>query len=841
MHRHLRGRLTTLQQPPPSKHAEAPAAVAEHREGCAVTDAILRDARLAIRALARTPGFTIAAVLTLGIGMGGTVLMLTAANAAFREPLAFGNADRLVHIWQVSSRANTVAVPLMVARDWETASKSFDSIGLALGSGSVNISNGADADRAVRGMVSRNFFATLGVTPVVGRSFSTEEASTNGPVAAVISDALWERLFGRTPDVLSRAIHIEGVPHPVVGVMPSGFSYPVGSDLWTTFERNGPAGYGGRTSHNFEVIGRLAPNVSIERAQSELEQVTRGLHEIDPGMKREGYGVRLVDLRSSLLDTGGTALLILTAAVGCVLVIACVNVANLILARAVTREAQSTLRVALGATSADLLRLFLVESVILAAAGTVVGSVLVTLSAGIVRGVLPAGLTSEAIQPDPAVLLTCAGLMLVAGIGCGLPAALHCARLDLRSSMSGGSRSLAREPKGMNVLTAVEVAIACVLLVGAGVLLRSLSRLQVVDPGFKSDNVLVSMFSLGAAPGSPYTDAVRRAQFLDALIDRSDAVPGVDRVGVTSSLPFAFSPNARLEEEGEVVTDRTLGLSTHYRVIGGDYFQALQIALKAGRLFDARDRQGAPHVAIVNETVVQRLWGGGEAVGRRVRMRNMDGLEQYATVVGVVADVRHRGLTQAPIPEVFFPYAQRPMRTFSMALVATTSTAPASVISGLRGAVREADPGISSAFALLSERVDLLMAPARFRTRLLAAFAAVALLLAAVGLFAVVSYAVARRTREIGIRMALGADARSVQRLVIARGMTPVVIGTLIGAWIALSLGRFVSGLVYEITPRDPIAFGVALIALPLVALVATWLPARRATRVDPTTALRAE
>ncbi len=655
----------------------------------------------------------------------------------------------------------------------------------------------------------------------------------------MISDALWERLFGRAPDVLSRAIQIEGVPHPVVGVLPAGFSYPVGSDLWTTFERNGE--YGGRTSHNFEVIGRLAPNVTLEQAQSELEQVTRGLHEIDPGMKKEGYGVRLVDLRSDLLDTGGTALLLLTAAVGCVLVIACVNVANLILARAVTREAQSTLRVALGATSADLLRLFLVESVMLAAAGTAVGSVLVTMSAGIARGILPAGLTSESIRLDPSVMLTCAVLMLAAGMACGLPAALHCARLDLRSSMSGTSRSLAREPKGMSVLTAVEVAIACVLLVGAGVLLRSLSRLQVVDPGFKSDNVLVSTFSLGSAPGSHYNNPIRRAQFLDALIDRSDAVPGIDRVGVSSSLPFSFSPNARLEEEGQPVSDRTLALSAHYRVIGGDYFQALQIPLRAGRLFDARDRQGAPHVAIVNEAVVQRWWGGGEAIGRRVRMRNMDGLEQYATVVGVVADVRHRGLTQPPIPEVFFPYAQRPTRTFGMALVASTSIAPASVISGLRGAVREVDPTMSSAFALLADRVDLLVAPARFRTRLLAAFAAVALLLAAVGLFAVVSYAVARRTREIGIRMALGADARSVQRLVIARGMMPVLAGTLAGAWIALALGRFVSGLVFEITPRDPVAFGVALVALPLVALIASWLPARRATCVDPTTALRAE
>ena len=804
-------------------------------------EAILRDARLAFRALTRTPGFTAAAVLTLGIGMGGTVLMLTAANAAFREPLAFGHADRLVHIWQVSPRANQIAVPLMVARDWEAASKTVDSIALTLGGGAVNISNGADADRAVRGVVSSNFFSTLGVTPILGRTFSTEEAVANGPVAAVISDALWERLFGRAPDVLSRAIQIESVPHPVVGVMPRGFSYPVGSDLWTTFERNGDGTYGGRTAHNFEVIARLAPNVSLNHAQAEFDRLTRGLHEIDPVMKKEGHGVRLVDLRSDLLDAGGTALLLLTAAVGCVLVIACVNVANLILARAVTREAQSTLRVALGATSRDLLRLFLVESVLLAAAGTAVGSVLVTLSAGIARGVLPSGLTSQPIQLDPGVLLTCAILMIAAGIACGLPAALHCARLDLRSSMAGASRSLAREPRGMSVLTAVEVAIACVLLVGAGVLLRSLSRLQVVDPGFKSENVLVSTFSLGSAPGSRYMDPARRAQFLDALIDRADTVPGVDRVGVSSSLPFAFSPNARIEEEGDVLAEGNVGLSTHYRAIGGDYFQALQIPVRAGRLFDARDRQGAPHVAIVNETVVQRLWSGRDPLGRRVRMRNIDGVEQYATVVGVVADIRHRSLTQPPVPEVFFPYAQRPMRTFSMALVVSASIAPSSAISGLRAAVRDADPGMSSAFTPLADRVDLLVAPARFRTRLLTGFAAVAVVLAGVGLFAVVSYAVARRTREIGIRMALGADARKVQRMVIARGMIPVIAGTVVGAWTSLSIASFISGLVFEISPRDPVAFAVALVTLPMVALFATWLPARRATRVDPTTALRAE
>jgi predicted permease len=806
-----------------------------------VIESISRDARLAWRALMRTPGFTTAAVLTMGVGMGGTVLMLTAANAAFRQPLAFGHADRLVHIWQVSARSNQIAIPLVVARDWESAAQSLDSVALALGAGSVNISNGADAERAVRGMVSRSLFSTLGVQPIRGRTFSEEEAATNGPLAVVISDGLWERLFARTPDVLSRTVQIEGIPHPVVGVMPAGFSYPVGADLWTTFERSGPDGYGGRTAHNFEVIARLADGVTIAQAQAEIEHITRGLHNIDAAMRKEGHGVRLSDLRADLLGAGGPALLLLTAAVGCVLLIACVNVANLLLSRAVTREAQSTLRVALGATSRDLLRLFLVESVLIAAAGSAVGSVLVTLSSGIARGLLPAGLASDAIQPDLIVLLVCGVLMLAAGVACGLPASLHCARLDLRSSLSGASRAVVREPRGMSVLTASEVAIACVLLVGAGILVRSLSKLEVVDPGFESGNVLVSTFSLGAAPGSRYAEPEARARFLDVLVDRARAVPGVERVGVTSSLPFAFSPNARPEEEGVGPGEREPGPSTHYRVIGGDYFQALQIPLRAGRFFDARDRAGAPHVVIVNETLAARMWGGGDALGRRLRMRNMDGLEQFATVVGVVADIRHRALTQPAVAEVFFPYAQRPVRTFSTGLVVRTRMAPESAVAGLRGAVREADPGMSSSFVGLADRVDVLVAPARFRTRLLAAFALVALLLAAVGLFAVVSYGVARRTREIGIRMALGADARQVQRMVIARSMTPVLVGTIAGAWTAVLLGRFVAGLVFEVSPRDPVAYSISILTLPLVGLAATWLPARRATRVDPTAALRAE
>ncbi len=527
-------------------------------------DTVGRDTRLAVRSLLRTPGFTVAAVITLGIGLGGTASMLTTASAAFRQPLAAGNADRVVHIWQTSQRSNQISVPLKVGRDWEASLQSIDSLGLALGAGTVNVTNGADAERAVRANVSRSFFATLGVSAALGRVFSAEESSMNGPLAVVISDALWERMFARSPAVLGNTIRIEGVSHPIVGVMPRGFSYPLTADLWTTFDRLGPDAYGDRTAHNFEVIARLKPGVSMSQAQNELNRVNAQLLETHQPMRKEGFGARMSDLRTDLLDTSGTALLILTGAVGCVLLIACANVANLLLARAVTRESQATLRVALGATPRDLLRLFLVESVVLAVAGTALGALLVIWSSSIATRILPAGLTSTSISPDPSVILGCAVIMLVVGIACGLPSALHSARLDLRTAISAGTRSLTREPRGMTILTAIEVAVACVLLIGAGLLIRSLTRLEVVDPGFQVENVVLTPFSLGAAPGSPYTEPVRRAQFLDGVLERRAAylascMPG-SRAACRSrsARPRASRKRVRTRQRGPNVQAHTI-------------------------------------------------------------------------------------------------------------------------------------------------------------------------------------------------------------------------------------------------------------------------------------------
>jgi putative ABC transport system permease protein len=385
------------------------------------------------------------------------------------------------------------------------------------------------------------------------------------------------------------------------------------------------------------------------------------------------------------------------------------------------------------------------------------------------------------------------------------------------------------------------VALACVLLIGAGLLVRSLSRLEVVNSGFSPKNALISPIALGSAAGSPYEDVNRRATFLDQMIEKIRSLPGVAFAGTTSSAPFTFSPNALLEEEGVPLGQWGNAPATEYRVIGGDYFQALGVPLKSGRLFNDGDSRGAPLVAVVNEATARLLWQGGQAIGRRVRMANMDGIKDYATVVGVVGDVRHRGLTQPISSEVFFPYRQRPQRTWSSSLVVRTSIAPASVIGEARAAVRATDPSIPPAFSMLADRVDIQVQPARFRARVLVAFAVVSLLLAAVGLFAVISYSVARRTREIGIRIALGASPRAVQRLVMLHGMIPVIVGTFAGGWIAFLLAQSVASLVFEISPRDPLTFTVVAMVLLGSALVATWLPAARATRIDPTTALRSE
>lgn len=803
-------------------------------------DSLLREVRLAVRSLRSSPSFALVAILTLGVGIGTTTLMFTTANAAFLQPLPFQD-DGVVRIWQVSQRNTRVAIPVQVWRDFQAGLRSFTTVAAAAGAGSVNVSNGADADRAIAAGVSRNFFDALGVQPARGRGFSSDEATPNGPPAVVISDAMWERFFGRSDDVLTRTVAIEGVPHPIVGVMPPGFTYPQNADMWRTFERD-PKPNPSRTAHELEVLARLAPGASLQSAQADVEAVTRALHERSPEMKSEGYGVRVADLRADLLDGTSQTVGLLMAAVGCLLLIACVNVMNLMLARSVARRTQTTLRIALGASRRDILRVFVIESLVLSLAGGALGALLIFWAGDLARGLVPSALLSGgALKADLTVFGVLLVLMVAVGVLCGLSPARHASRLDLRDALASGAQSVSGEPRAMRVMVGVEVALGVILLTGAGLLIGSLMRLEGIDPGFRRDNAVIGAFSLGSSPGSRYATAEARGQFLDRLLEATEAIPGVAAAGVTSSFPFAFSPNALLEEDGVPLGQWGKAPDTHYRVVGGRYFEALGVPIRAGRAFSPADRAGAPLVAIVNEATVRILWNGVSPLGRRVRMVNMDGVKEFATVVGVVADVRHRGLTQEAVSEVYFPYPQRPQRTFGMTLVAATALDAAAMTSSVRAAVREIDPSVPVRLASIRERLDLLVAGPRFRTRLFAGFALTALALASFGIFGVVSYSVASRMREMGVRLALGARASSIRRLVIGRALYPVAVGLVAGTLAAMFASRLLTGLLFGVQRTEPAAYVAASMTLLAAAVLAAWWPAHRATRVDPLTTLRAQ
>lgn len=804
-----------------------------------LVDAFVRDFRLAVRALLRAPAFSLAAIVTLAIGIGSTALMFTTVDAAFLQPLPFHEPDRLASVYQVSDRSSSIRIAGQTWRDWQSA-QSFSSLAAVSGSGTITVRAGSEPERAVTASVSRNFFDTLGVRPALGRTFSAEETQVNGPVAVLISDALWERGFGRDAGVLSKPLFVEGAPYPIIGVMPPGFTFPDEADVWVTFERL--VDNTSRTAHNYGIIGRLAPGATIESAAAEIAAATQALHAIDANMASEGYGTRVVGLRDDLLGTSGQTVALLFGAVALVLLIGCVNVINLLLARATARQSQMTLRLAVGASRGAIVRILVMESLALALAGGVLGALLTFWAGEFAARLLPPALvTGGTLRPGATTFVVMGVLVVAVAVLCGLASAWHTLRMPIRGAVASG-RGVEGEPVAMRVLVAVEVALAVMLLAGAGVLVRSLMNLETVDLGFRRDGAVVTAFSLGSSPGSPYVEADARSRFIDRLLEETGAIGGIDATGVTTAFPLAgFSPNALLEEDGATPGVWGRDPATEYRVVGGQYFEAMDIPLIAGRHFDARDRAGAPHVAIVNERQAQLLGGTREAIGRRVRMQNVDGYEEFATIVGVVGDIRHRGARSTPAAEVFFHYPQRPRRTWSLTLVAETGLDPSAVTPQLRETMRRLDPEISVTVDSIEARVGRQFQTARFRTGLLGSFAGMATLLAVCGVFAVVSYAVARRTREIGIRLALGARASGVRWLVLRRALIPVLIGSAIGVTGAIAGGRLLGSLTFGVSNTDPASFIMAVAVLIGAALAGALLPAARAVRVDPLLALRAE
>jgi putative ABC transport system permease protein len=796
-----------------------------------------RDLVLAVRSLSRAPGFAIAVVITLALGIGGTATMFTAVNAAFLRPLPYPQADEVTLVWQTSKQSRRVPVSMLDSIDWRARNRTFAHMA-TFGGSTVNVTSGATPVRVSAAYVTGDFFAALGVGPRQGRTFSADELRGHGS-GLVISDGLWLRAFQRDPKVLTHTLSLDGVPYPVIGVMPPGFAYPGRTEVWLPLPTNEGTG---RSAHNYSVIGRLKPVVSLGQAQADMQSVAAVLAREYPAGDGD-FGVAVVPLRQDLLGSTGPILLLLLGAVSFVLLIACANVANLLLARSLARRGEATVRLALGANRVSLVRPFVLESVVLSLLGGALGLALAVAGSRFLAGLAPAQvLDPERLQVDGAVLLFTFLVAMAVGLVCGLVPALRASRQDLRKALAAGGRGTTEGRRGMRVLIAAEVAVAFVLLVGAGLLLRSAWRLGTVDPGFHPRGVTVLRFAMGGLPTSRYNDPQWRSRFFSQLLERSAAVPGVRKVGVINELPLADrGSNGTLELEVRAGEDPGQVHTADYRLVGGQYLAALGIPLVTGEALPAATRPEGAKVALINQRLARDLGGAGKALGRRVTMPGMDGVEDKATIIGVVGDVHHRGMNVDPVPEIYFPFAQRPLRTWTMSLVALADGPAEGIAQRLRQEARALDSGLPVELTTMDGVLSENLAEARFRARLLTGFAAAALLLASVGIFGVVAYAVQRRHREVGIRMAMGADRGAVRSLVIREGMAPVVLGMVCGIAAAYALTRLLASLVYHVDVTDPATFLTVALVLGITALISTYLPAQWATQVDPVEVLRTE
>jgi putative ABC transport system permease protein len=801
---------------------------------------MFRDLRFAARGLRRSPGFTAVTLATLALGLAGTVTMFAAVNAAFLKPLPYPDESTLTKVYEAGRSSTTVAVPFPVGQAWVNANRSFTGLALYASGSGLNVSDGHSAMRAGVAEVSREFFQVMQIGPARGRLFAADETRPDGAPAVVVSDRLWRRLLGGRPGAVGQTMLVDGVPVPVVGVMPPGFTFPDDTDVWSSLERYPPGELGSSTAHNFEAVGRLRPGATAAGAARDLTAINRTLESADPLMAKEHLDASVVPLRTDLLGPQAAVVLIGLGAVLAVLLIACVNVVNLMLARAVSFETQTGIRVALGASRLAIARGVVAEGLVLAVGGGVAGTLLGMAGTRLVSTMTPETITrGQPLGVDWRVGALTVAVTTLAGVLCALLPSLRSARVDARQALAAGSRTLASSPRRMmNLLVGVEVALAFVLLFGAGLLARTDAALERVDPGFRTEGVTLMNVSIGGLPSSPYGDADARRQFLSRLDQAVTAMAGVTRVGLAETLPMGFSANGQFEVLGRGKVPRTMRID--YRLIGGDYFQALDIPLRRGRFLSRTDDDSHPRVAVVNATLARTVFGDVNPIGQQIRMPGMDGGDdRFAEIVGVVGDIHHYGPSRPPLAEAYFPYLQRPWRTYSMTFVVTGTSPESTIVNAMRDRVAALDPSVPPVFSTMAARMTKVLEPGRFRARLLGVLAGLALVLAAVGIFGVVSYGVARRRQEIGIRMALGAAPGRIAVLVLRSGLGPVVTGALAGSLAALFLARTLTDYLFQVAPRDALTLAASAGTLMLAGLLANWWPAYLAARVDPMRTLR--
>jgi putative ABC transport system permease protein len=800
---------------------------------------IFNDLRHGARILLRSPGFTAVAVAALAIGIGANTAIFSVVNTLLIERLPYGEPDRLAVVWEHNiprDRKNNVVSPGNFIH-WREMNRVFDDLAGVSLAFNVTLTGRGDPVEIPFQYVTPEFFPVVGVQPSMGRWFGPEEGRESRSV--VISHRLWRTRLQQDPEILTRGLTLNGISHSVVGVMPAGFSFLDKTvDLWLPLRFPAEA----RTPRGrwLVTVGRLKPGVTAEQAQRDMTRVAGELTTMFPDFNT-GWTARVVPLREQLTGDIRPALLVMLGAVAFVLLIACANVANLLLARATARQRELAVRAALGAGRGRLIRQLLAESVVLAAAGGAAGLALAWWGLQVLRAVVAERLPIQRLEMvgiDGPVLAFTMGATLVSGIFFGLIPAFTAAGTSLNESLKEGGRtgSAARGARTRSAFVVVEIALALVLLVGAGLLVRSFARLMEVDAGFETDRTMTMRVSL---PLARYADAPKRVQFFERLLERVQQVPGVQSAGAISSLPLVGLGSATSYEiVGEPAPPRGQEPVADVRVITKDYFKAMGIPLVRGRLFDERQPSEAVNKVIVNEALARRHWPNDDPIGRRIKISWNEDVEDE--IVGVVGDVVHAGLDAQVRSMTYWPLARN--GDGSMTLTLRTAGEPASVVSAVRGLLREQDADLALAdIRTMDEVVSQSVAQRRLMMVMLAIFAGAALLLAAVGIYGVIAYSVTQRTQEIGIRLALGAQRSDVLRMVVGQAAMLAVAGVVIGALGAAFLTRLMADLLFGVKPFDPLTFGVVAAGLTGVALLASYVPGRRATRVDPVIALRAE
>ncbi len=812
---------------------------------------IFQDIRYAARQVRKAPGFAMVAVITLALGIGANTAIFSVVNGVLLRPLALSDPDRLVRIWHTPPQSSfpgisTFSVSPANYLDWQSQNHVFESMAI-YGFRGFTLTSGDKPEQVDVGAVSAGFFPTLGVRPELGRVLSTDEDQPGRSNVVVLSHRLWQERFGSNRVIVGNYIKLDGASYLVAGVMPASFRFPDFAQMWTPLAWTDQE-KAIRGNHNLVVIARLRPGVDMKQAQAEMDTISRRLEQQYP-VDDKGWGAVVIPLHADMVSDVRPALLVLLGAVGFILLIACVNVTNLSLARIFSRHKEIAIRTAMGASSTRIMRQILVESVLLALIGGALGLSYAHFGIRLIMAFLAPRLPNfvEAAL-DLKVLVFTALVSVLTGVVAGILPALHLSRGNLNQALKQGLGRTDSDSSGnrtRSALVVVEVSLSLVLLIGAGLMIRSFQMLREVNPGFDSGGVLTMTTAIS---GTKFSDAVQQARFFDRVLERTRTLPGVVSAGVIDDLPLNGNGSHQpIAVEGQPVVPMSEQPEVDVRAVTPGYMSALRVPVLRGRDVDDTDIAGRPPATVISASLAKQFWPHENPIGKHISLTFFPGVVRE--VVGVVGDVKSDGLDQTRTPATLYvPLAQLtpssggPWRSFPMTLVVRCASNPSSLVSAVTNAIRQVDSEVPVRdIFTMDELVATSLSQQRFTLLLLGAFAVLALMLAAIGIYSVLSYSVRRRVQEIGIRLALGARISDVLRMIVIEGMRPTLLGVTIGVVGALALGQVMSSLVYGVKPTDPLTFLAVAVVLAVVALSATIIPAYRAAKVDPMVALRYE